>query len=535
MKTLVLRLPHSAVRPVPCSWRRRLAFDRSIGFGGTALLVLLSAGVWSAGLSSARAQAVATLTSLGSFGGNGSYPVAGLVQGSDGNFYGTTSNGGDATGDGTIYKTTPSGGLTTLYTFTGGSDGSQPYAKLMQGSDGNFYGTTSAGGDATGDGTVFKTTPAGGLTTLYTFTGGNDGSQPQAGLVQGSDGNFYGTTTYGGTDGDGTIFKLTPAGRLTTLYTFTGGSDGSYPVAGLTQGSDGNFYGMASAGGDANGDGTIYKITPAGAFSVLYTFSGSDGYQPVGKLVLGSDGNFYGAAYEGGASGDGTVFKITPAGALTTLYTFTGGSDGSQPYAGLVQGSDGSLYGETSAGGANSTGTIFQLTPAGGFTTLYAFSETDGAQPQSGLVLGSDGGFYGTTSAGGTSSAGTVFKLSVAAASSTFFTGEEPVGSGVYFLTLASGNPFGYYAYLSDPSYLYHFDLGWEYASDAADGKSGVYLYDFASDDFFYTSPSFPFPYLYDFKLNSTVYYYPDPNNAGHYTTNPRYFYDFANGEIITK
>ena len=188
------------------------------------------------------------------------------------------------------------------------------------------------------------------------------------------------------------------------------------------------------------------------------------------------------------------MFQLTPAGALTTLYTFTGGNDGSQPYAGLIQGNDGSLYGETSAGGASGNGTVFKLTTAGALTTLYSFSESDGAQPQSGLVQAGDGSFYGTTSAGGTNGAGTVFKLSVTAASSTFFAGEVPVGGGVYFLDLPTGNPFGYYSYLSDPRYLYHFDFGWEYVFDANDGKSGVYLYDFASDDFFYTSPDVPLP-----------------------------------------
>ena len=516
-------------------WKTRPGALRSTGLGRTVRVALLGAAMVSAALPVARAQEIGALTSLASFGGSGSFPVGGLALGGDGNFYGTTSNGGDANGDGTVFQVTPAGGMTILYTFTGGSDGSQPYARLLPGGDGNFYGTTSAGGDATGDGTVFRITPAGALTTLYIFTGGNDGSQPQAGLIQGTDGNFYGTTSYGGANGDGTVFKLTPAGALTTLYTFTGGADGSFPVAGLVQGSDGSFYGTASAGGDANGDGTIFKVTPAGAFTVLHPFAGSDGYQPVGKLVLGRDGNFYGAAFEGGASGDGTVFQLTPAGTLTTLYTFTGGGDGSQPYAGLVQGSDGSLYGETTAGGAGGNGTLFKITTAGAMTTLYSFSESDGAQPQSGLVQVSDGSFYGTTSAGGTNGAGTVFKLSVTAASSTFFAGEVPVGGGVYFLDLPTGNPFGYYSYLSDPRYLYHFDFGWEYVFDANDGKSGVYLYDFASDDFFYTSPTFPFPYLYDFGLNSTVYYYPDTTNAGHYTTNPRYFYDFAGGKIITK
>ncbi len=166
--------------------------------------------------------------------------------------------------------------------------------------------------------------------------------------------------------------------------------------------------------------------------------------------------------------------------------------------------------------------------------TLYLFSGRDGSQPQTALVAGNDGHLYGMTSAGGASDEGTIFELTVATAP-PFFTGETPLGERVYYLAFPTGNPSGYYAFLSDPHYVFHFDLGWQYVFDAADGHGGVYFYDFESSDFFYTSPDFPFPYLYDFGLKSVVYYYPNSDNAGRYTTNPRFFYDFASGKNVTK
>jgi uncharacterized repeat protein (TIGR03803 family) len=199
-----------------------------------------------------------------------------LTLGSDGNFYGTTQGGGDANGDGTIFKITPAGVLTTLYTFSG-SDGRLPFGGLIQASDGNFYGTTDGGGG--GYGTVFKITPAGVLTTLYAFKGGADGAYPYYALTQGSDGNLYGTTAMGGdTNGDGTIFEITPAGILTTLYTFTGAADGSNPYAGLTQDGYGGFYGTAANGGQ-NGLGVLFKLTiPATpVISSASTVSGPEG------------------------------------------------------------------------------------------------------------------------------------------------------------------------------------------------------------------------------------------------------------------
>jgi len=189
-------------------------------------------------------------------------------------------------------------------------DGAWPYAGLVQASDGNFYGTTTGGG-ANGAGTVFKVTPAGRLTTLYNFCYQgypcSDGGDPYAGLIQATDGNFYGTTLGGGASGDGTVFKITPSGTLTTLYNF-GGADGAVPYGGLIQATDGNFYGTTSGGG-ASGDGSVFKITPSGTLTTLHSFADSDGASPDG-LVQATDGNFYGTTYGGGAYGDGTVFRL---------------------------------------------------------------------------------------------------------------------------------------------------------------------------------------------------------------------------------
>jgi uncharacterized protein (TIGR03437 family) len=334
-----------------------------------------------------------TLTTLASFNGtDGAEPESSLVQGTDGSFYGTTPL--------TIFKITPGGALTTLY----GSGGS--YAGLTQATDGNFYGTASEG-----FGTVFKITPGGALTALYSFTGGTDGSDPQTGLIQAADGNFYGTTSRGGAfSGYGTIFKITPGGTLTTLYSFTGG-DGETPGA-LFQATDGNFYGTTNLGG-ANDHGTVFKIAPGGAFTTLYSFTdGADGGEPSAGLIQATDGNFYGTTGAGGANDDGTVFKITPGGMLVTLHSFTGGrTDGYEVVAGLIQATDGNFYGTTELGGANDDGTIFKITPGGVLTILHSFGSTEGYEPEAGLVEGTDGNLYGTTFGGGANGDGTVFVL----------------------------------------------------------------------------------------------------------------------------
>jgi uncharacterized repeat protein (TIGR03803 family) len=251
----------------------------------------------------------------------GRFTVAALVQGSDGNFYGTTELGGSGT-FGTVFKMTPSGMLTTLYNFSGGADGRYPCAGLVQGGDGNFYGTTFLGGTYSaycgdpGCGTAFTITPGGALTTLCSFCaqpGCADGSRPSAGLVQASDGNFYGTTYRGGARLGGTVFKLTPAGSLTTLYSFCaqgGCADGEEPVAGLVQARGGNFYGTTTYGGAYTSYGTVFKMTPQGGLTTLHSFDGNDGSEPRGGLVQAPDGFFYGTTEAGGAHGDGTVFSL---------------------------------------------------------------------------------------------------------------------------------------------------------------------------------------------------------------------------------
>jgi uncharacterized repeat protein (TIGR03803 family) len=395
---------------------------------------------------SAQAQTFTTLHSFASAHGSG--PYAGLVQATDGNLYGTTENGGTPYDEGTVFRISPDGKFKTVYNF-GAADnpGYYPNAGLILGTDGNLYGTTHSGGIDFG-GTVFKLTLSGKLTTLYEFCSHNtagagsagctDGYQPNAGLVQGTDGDFYGTTYYGGATasenqtGAGTVFKITSKGILTTLYSFcskTDCTDGALPNAGLVQATDGNFYGTTNSGGTPVMDtdyGTVFKITPTGTLTTLHSFSYTDGGQPDGALIQASDGNLYGTTSEGGPNLYGTVFKIPLTGTLTTLNSFNS-TDGATPWAGLVEGTDGNLYGTTLEGGssANGDGTIFAITTSGTLSSLYSFClQTDcpdGDFPYAGLVQDTNGNFYGTTSAGGRTkgsdcegdACGTVFSLSV--------------------------------------------------------------------------------------------------------------------------
>jgi uncharacterized repeat protein (TIGR03803 family) len=359
------------------------------------------------------------------------------VQGVDGNFYGTTAFGGGgscSSGCGEVFRITPEGRLRTRHFCAEPNcvDGSGPFAGLVLATDGNFYGTTEAGGANEG-GTIFKITPGGLPTTLYTFCSQPDcadGREPEGTLVQANDGNLYGTTAQGGSstlciyaNGCGTVFKVTPEGALTTLYTFCSQPncvDGDIPLAGLVQATDGRFYGT-TAGSFSPGleDSTVFEITSAGKLTTLYNFctqaNCADGRRPFAGLVQASDGNFYGTTSVGGVPqqcgdgyGCGTVFKITPEGALTTLYRFCSQPncvDGLNPTAGLVQATDGNLYGTTSGGDFNASGTLFNLTLNGTLTTLYSFCNSspcpNGNGPVGGLVQGTAGNFYGTTNVGG--------------------------------------------------------------------------------------------------------------------------------------
>ena len=387
------------------------------------------------------AQFFSTVYSFQGPPGDGANPEAGVVHASDGNFYGTTFGGGanptgnyclSTNGCGAVFKMTPSGTVTLLYSFCSQpncSDGANPQSGLVQASDGNFYGTTEVGGTGTGCfygtcGTVFKITPQGTLTTLYSFCSQSDctdGADPSDALVQGSDGDLYGTTFDGGTSscggvGRGTVFKITLSGTLTTLHSFDS-YDGFWPYAGLVLATDGNFYGTALNGGvnGLNGLGTVFKMTPGGTVTALYSFCSqpncTDGDSPYGGLVQASDGNLYGTTYGGGANGDGTVFKITLGGTLTTLHSFAGSSDGFFPYAALLQASDGNFYGTTFEGGAHNGGTVYKITPGGALTTLHNFP--GGALPTSSLVQVGAENLYGTTFAGGSRSYGAVFRVKV--------------------------------------------------------------------------------------------------------------------------
>src|ERR1017187_3960668 len=307
----------------------------------------------------------------------------------------------------------PAQTLTTLYSFCYQSvcpDGTYPAAGLVQATNGDLYGTTYGSGANNGGGTVFKITPGGTLTTLYSFcsqTNCTDGAYPSAGLVQAANGDLYGTTSGGGAGGansDGTVFKITPGGTLTTLYNFcsqTNCADGVGPEAGLVQAANGNLYGTTYGG--ANSYGTVFKITPSGTLTTLYSFGGqngsANGIHPVAGLVQAADGDLYGATSEGGAKNRGTVFKITPGGTLTTLHSFNG-ADGANTHGGLVQAADGDLYGTTITGGALDYGTVFKITPGGTLTTLHSFNGADGAEPIAGLVQDTNGDFYSSIASG---------------------------------------------------------------------------------------------------------------------------------------
>jgi uncharacterized repeat protein (TIGR03803 family) len=393
-----------------------------------------------------RMASAQTFTTLVNFDqSNGAYPSAGLLQGLDGNLYGTTYKGGSTDAHGTVFKVTPEGVLTTLLSFCAPDGckytGEEPTAALIQAADGIFYGTAQGG--ANDSGVVFSMTSTGSETVLYNFCAQpncTDGSSPN-GLVQASGGDLYGTTFQGGLgntlcfpglpgdDGCGTVFKITPAGVLTTVYSFCSQADctdGDEPAGSLVQGTDGNFYGTTSYGGNQaagdDGRGTAFRLTPSGILTTLYTFCSqpncSDGDLPDAGLVQGTDGNFYGTT-GGFAGGAGTIFRITSRGAFTTLYSFcaqSGCPDGAYPEASLVQASDGNFYGTTTYGGkaacgTGGCGTIFRITPSGVLTTLVSFDYMHGAYPEAALVQDTNGMLYGTTALGGSSIYGTLYSL----------------------------------------------------------------------------------------------------------------------------
>ena len=344
-----------------------------------------------------------------------------LSQGQDGELYSTIQTNG-AYNFGSVYKITTTGQYMLIYNFCAegspcATTGGYPTGGVTLGWDGNLWGTTEDGGkDAAG--TVFKVTPAGTLTLIYPFTNTKDDSAPNFTVLQGQDGNIYGVSEEQYDGQYGSFFKLTTKGKISPYpFSYTNGDSPSLPA----QGNDLNFYGTTQAGGDTScgefGCGVVYKATSAGKITVLHEFTGYvsstnfDGSRPIGTLVQGPDGDFYGTTYTGGANNLGTVFKVSASGTYTLLHSFAGvPTDGSYPIAGVTVGTDGNLYGTTSNGGTVNYGAIYEITPAGKETVLYSFCAvacTNGFSPTTPMVLHTDGNFYGNTA--GSSLGGSVF------------------------------------------------------------------------------------------------------------------------------
>lgn len=380
-----------------------------LGAAALALAVLLGLVVTT---QSAQAQ---TFTTLYNFTGasDGGYPFAGLVRDKTGNLYGTTYSGGSST-TGTVFKVNKSGTETVLYSFTDGTDGGLPYAPLVRDAGGNLYGTTELGG-ASGYGTVFKVDPSDAETVLHSFASGiTDGQLPLGGLLRDTKGNLYGTTFEGGNPGYGTVFKVDASGTETLLHSFAGTPGGGYPrYENLIMDTKGNLYGVTQAGG-TNSYGIVFKLSKSGKFTVLHNFIGgtTDGCLPFGTLVMDKKDNLYGTAESCGSSGDGVVWKLSKKGVETVLHNFAGGSsDGAIPIAGVIMDAKGNLYGNTEEGGSASLGTVYELNKKGTLTVLHSFAGSDGEAPFGGVIRDAKGDLYGTSSAGGTGGYGTVWKL----------------------------------------------------------------------------------------------------------------------------
>jgi uncharacterized repeat protein (TIGR03803 family) len=354
-------------------------------------------------LASAAGEAQ-VVTDLFTFTGANSSQTPGFVtptQGRDGKLYGTTTgisltNG--TSSDGSVFKLTTAGNAHVFHIFSG-PDGATPDSSLTLASDGNFYGTTASGGSSN-MGVLFRIAPGGNFAVLHNFLGGPDGSSPFAAPIESWDGNFYGTTS-------STVYKFTRDGVFTTLIQFDS-SQASNITAPLVQGSDGNLYGTARFGG-AHGCGSLFKVSRSGALVNLHSFPCFG--EPNGPVMQASDGSLYGTTTGGGAFNLGTVFKLTPQGTFSTLYSFAGApNDGSQPFGGLVQGTDGKLYGAAQTGGASGNGALFQLGLDGTYRFLYSFTSDIGSSPSVALVQHTNGLFY-SSAEGGSANDGVVYSL----------------------------------------------------------------------------------------------------------------------------
>ena len=396
---------------------------------------IMHAGVLcAAALLATAAWAASTTKVIYSFAGDadGEYTDTELVRDSAGNLYGTSVQGGTFS-SGTVFQVTPAGVHTVLYSFTGGTDGGEPYKGVTLDAAGNLYGTTVTGGGGScegGCGVVFKLTKSGGTwkqSVIHSFTGG-DGSGPGSPVAFDNHGNLYGTTPTGGTYGVGVIYQLSrgkSGWTLRVIHTFTGGNDGGGGSAGkLLVDASGNLYGVCTVGG-ANGYGTVYEVSPNQGtwnFTTLWAFKGQpDGALPYGGLVADGAGNLYGTTYYAGVYGMGTVYRLTHnrgAWTETVLYSFTGSYDGSSPISSLVADTKGNLYGTTSAGGSSSCGcgVIFKMahSPSGKWleAVMYSFpGAPDAGVSYNGMVRDPAGNFYGATVQGGSGDDGAIYEF----------------------------------------------------------------------------------------------------------------------------
>ena len=345
-------------------------------------------------------------------GSEGATLFAGVVEGSDGGLYGVTRDGG-VNNAGTLFRVNKDGtGFSSLMRFALATDGSSPQAGVIESRDGMLYGTAQGAG--LGFGTVYRMNRDGtGAVVLRRFNGGTDGLSPQA-VVEGTDGLIYGTTLQGGLYGSGTIYRMNRDGTgFVAIRSFTGGSDGGYLYGALAEGSDGMFYGTGNQGG-AYGQGTVFRMNKDGTgFAVLNVFNGSSGSRPFAGVIEGTDGAIYGTTISGGAVGYGVVFRMNKNGTGYTVLRSFSATEGIYPYGGVVEGSDGALYGANNQGGVYGAGTVYRINKDGsGFAVLRSLNQNpDGAYPQYGVREGSDGALYGTGTQGGTSGGGTVYRL----------------------------------------------------------------------------------------------------------------------------
>ena len=368
--------------------------------------------------------------------GFGYFTVSGVTLGTDGNLYGTDQDGGTATcgtaGCGRVFRVTPGGTLTVLHNFVG-TDGWDPHAPPIQGTNGKFYGTTPTTTAGSGISTAYSVTSGGLFTLLHTFTSA-EGQSVYGGLVQGSDGNFYGVSAQGGANGLGTIFKMTPAGAVTVLHSFNG-TDGNASYWPLIQATDGNFYGVTYLGGAFN-EGVIFKITPGGTYSVLHSLDNAsgDGQSPNSSLVQASDGKLYGVTAQGPSGVFGTIFNVTTTGTFKLLHTFSGG-DGENPGSPLIQNTNGILYGTTTGGGSTACnggcGVFYSLNMGlGGFATLSPALGKEGAKIG---ILGQGFGSSSVVKFGGTQA------TTVTRSGTTYLTATVPAGALTGAVTITTG------------------------------------------------------------------------------------------------